>query len=278
MHSKKQTANLEVLKSIPPEDMRLIIQGCLGSWSAQADYKNYIKVYEFFVLEDKKLAEIAKLFKVSKGIIERKIDRLVSLVKRQPVIIDKLTADFDIFLMPITRLLLSDRALHALERAGVATVGDLLRRGENDLLMIRNFGRKTLNETKAVQRSLLAYLQSKSGQSEADAIEKLKVRSEEIVKGRAEWSLKDHEQLVRILTALEGRLTEAGSLVELILNSSPRHGRHIQQGFILPYHIWKQLWSWLESQRHSEKIVFDTPGKPEPLCRLAVEGEGQKEK
>jgi hypothetical protein len=265
MHSKKQTANLEVLKSIPPEDMRLIIQGCLGSGSAQADYKNYLKIYDFFVLESKPLAEIAKLFKVTKSTIENKINRLVSLVKRQPVILDKLTADIDIFSIPITRLLLSDRTLHALERVGVATVADLLRCGENDLLKICNFGRKTLNETKAVQRSLLAYVQSKSGQSDADAIEKLKARSEEIVKGQAEWSHQDHEQLVCILTDLDGRLIEAGSLIKLILNSVHRYGSHVQEGFVLPYHIWKQLWSWLESQRREEMTVFETPEKSESL-------------
>lgn len=199
-------AKLEVLKSISPDDICLIIQGCLGSGSAQADYKAYIMVYELFVLKDKPLGEIAKLLKVTTGTIVHKIDRLVSLVKRELVIIDKLPPDADIFPMPITRLIMSDRTLHGLEKARVTTVGDLFGRGEKDLLRTRNVGRKTLNETNAVMRSLLAHLQRTHEAS--DIIKKLKDHSEEVTKGAAEWTRQEHELLIRILTDFQSQLSK----------------------------------------------------------------------
>jgi DNA-directed RNA polymerase subunit alpha len=51
--------------------------------------------------------------------------------------------------MPITELDLSVRASNCLEISGIATVGDLVAKTEEQLLEIKNFGKTTLREVKA---------------------------------------------------------------------------------------------------------------------------------
>lgn len=51
--------------------------------------------------------------------------------------------------MPITELDLSVRASNCLETSGIATVGDLVGKTEEQLLEIKNFGKTTLKEVKA---------------------------------------------------------------------------------------------------------------------------------
>jgi DNA-directed RNA polymerase subunit alpha len=48
--------------------------------------------------------------------------------------------------MPVAALELSARASHCLEAEGVKTVKDLLKKSENELLELRNFGKVTLDE------------------------------------------------------------------------------------------------------------------------------------
>lgn len=54
-----------------------------------------------------------------------------------------------IMAMPIEDLDLTVRSYNCLKREGVATVGDLLQKSEEDLLEIRNFGQKSIDEVKA---------------------------------------------------------------------------------------------------------------------------------
>ncbi|MPZ23322.1 MAG: DNA-directed RNA polymerase subunit alpha [Dehalococcoidia bacterium] len=54
----------------------------------------------------------------------------------------------DIYNMPIENLNLSVRAYNSLKRTGIMTVGALLERSEDELLGIRNFGRKSYDEVK----------------------------------------------------------------------------------------------------------------------------------
>ena len=51
--------------------------------------------------------------------------------------------------MPIEDLDLTVRSYNCLKREGVATVGDLVQKSEEDLLEIRNFGQKSIDEVKA---------------------------------------------------------------------------------------------------------------------------------
>ena len=51
--------------------------------------------------------------------------------------------------MPIEDMDLTVRSYNCLKREGVATVGDLVQKSEDDLLEIRNFGQKSIDEVKA---------------------------------------------------------------------------------------------------------------------------------
>jgi DNA-directed RNA polymerase subunit alpha len=50
--------------------------------------------------------------------------------------------------MPIEELDLSVRPYNCLKRAGINTVGDLLQRTEEEVVNVKNFGRKSLDEVK----------------------------------------------------------------------------------------------------------------------------------
>ena len=54
----------------------------------------------------------------------------------------------DVFSKKIDELELSVRALNCLKRDRIETIGDLLNRTEDDLLKIKNFGAKSLEEVK----------------------------------------------------------------------------------------------------------------------------------
>jgi DNA-directed RNA polymerase subunit alpha len=56
--------------------------------------------------------------------------------------------------MPIEEMDLSVRSYNCLKREGVGTVGDLIQRTEQDLLDIRNFGQKSIDEVKAKLASM----------------------------------------------------------------------------------------------------------------------------
>ena len=59
---------------------------------------------------------------------------------------EKLAISEEKFNMPIEQLDLSVRSLNCLRHAGMATVGELLTRGVDELMGLRNFGLKSLNE------------------------------------------------------------------------------------------------------------------------------------
>jgi DNA-directed RNA polymerase subunit alpha len=50
---------------------------------------------------------------------------------------------------PIEDLELTVRSYNCLKREGVTTVGELVQKSEEDLLEIRNFGQKSIDEVKA---------------------------------------------------------------------------------------------------------------------------------
>jgi DNA-directed RNA polymerase subunit alpha len=50
------------------------------------------------------------------------------------------------FNMPVEQLDLSVRTMNCLRHAGITTVGDILNRGEKELMLLRNFGQKSKQE------------------------------------------------------------------------------------------------------------------------------------
>jgi len=53
-----------------------------------------------------------------------------------------------LYAMPIEELDLSVRPYNCLKRAGINTVGDLMQRTEEEIVSVKNFGRKSLDEVR----------------------------------------------------------------------------------------------------------------------------------
>ena len=60
----------------------------------------------------------------------------------------------EIFLRPVEGLSLSVRTFHGLRSADIKYVGELVQCTEQELLEVKNFGRKSLNEIKAILADL----------------------------------------------------------------------------------------------------------------------------
>jgi DNA-directed RNA polymerase subunit alpha len=56
--------------------------------------------------------------------------------------------------MPVEDLDLSVRTMNSLRRGGITTVGELISKGEKDLLSLRNFGQKSRQEVEEKLKSM----------------------------------------------------------------------------------------------------------------------------
>lgn len=74
------------------------------------------------------------------------------------------------FNMPVEDLDLSVRTMNSLRRGGITTVGDLVSKGEKELLSLRNFGQKSRQEVEERLRSLGLVL-TLGGGKDSDAFE-----------------------------------------------------------------------------------------------------------
>ena len=66
--------------------------------------------------------------------------------------------------MPIEELELSVRPYNCLKRAGINTVGDLIQRTEEEIVAVKNFGRKSLDEVREKLTVLGLSLKKKEGE------------------------------------------------------------------------------------------------------------------
>ncbi|MBL8149813.1 MAG: DNA-directed RNA polymerase subunit alpha [Blastocatellia bacterium] len=112
--------------------------------------------YERLVLEiwtngsiepDLALALAAKLIKDHMRIFTGEEERITAEVKDDITLEIRPQEDLDV---PIEHLELSVRAYNCLRNADVKTLRELLQKSERELLMTRNFGRKSLNEIKEI--------------------------------------------------------------------------------------------------------------------------------
>ncbi|HVH30306.1 MAG TPA: DNA-directed RNA polymerase subunit alpha [bacterium] len=69
-----------------------------------------------------------------------------------------------LYAMPIEELDLSVRPYNCLKRAGINTVGDLIQRTEEEIVAVKNFGRKSLDEVREKLTSLGLSLKKPEGQ------------------------------------------------------------------------------------------------------------------
>ena len=71
--------------------------------------------------------------------------------------------------IPIEDLNLTQRSYNCLKREGIHTIGELVKRSEQDLLDIRNFGQKSIDEVKEKLDSMgLSLKQSPLGLGQID--------------------------------------------------------------------------------------------------------------
>ncbi|MCS6883981.1 MAG: DNA-directed RNA polymerase subunit alpha [Acidobacteriota bacterium] len=89
----------------------------------------------------------AKLIKDHMKIFSGENDRIESYLEQEQLPEIKTDDGLD---MPIEQLELSVRAYNCLRNADVRTLRELLQKSERELLMTRNFGRKSLNEIKEI--------------------------------------------------------------------------------------------------------------------------------
>ena len=76
-------------------------------------------------------------------------------VGSKPTVVEKAEAQRDKVLeLTIEELDLSVRSFNCLKRAGINTVGDLVNKSEDDMMKVRNLGRKSLEEVMAKLDSL----------------------------------------------------------------------------------------------------------------------------
>lgn len=94
-------------------------------------------------------------------------------------VIAEATTSNDIHSLSIEVLLLSVRSINCLKRDKINTIGDLLARTPEDLLKIRNFGNKSLEEVKEKlkQKFNKEYGESNDGNVEKEIKEKAKLKS-----------------------------------------------------------------------------------------------------
>ena len=93
-----------------------------------------------------------KLFQSMHGFIEEVVDEEVEEPQQQSVAAETTPAGEDkssrILDMTIEDLDLSVRSFNCLKRAGIDFVGDLVNKSEEDMMKVRNLGRKSLDEVK----------------------------------------------------------------------------------------------------------------------------------
>jgi len=86
----------------------------------------------------------------------------------------------ELYNMPVEQLNLSVRTLNCLRRGGIATVGEVISKGEKELMQLRNFGLKSRKELEDRIASLGLALRSESKAEEAaeESTEQLEEQSE----------------------------------------------------------------------------------------------------
>lgn len=73
----------------------------------------------------------------------------------------------EIFNKPVEQLNMSVRTMNCLRRGGITTVGELTQRSERDLLTLRNFGQKSLNEIREKLDEMSLSLKASEEEQEA---------------------------------------------------------------------------------------------------------------
>ncbi|MCH8897561.1 MAG: DNA-directed RNA polymerase subunit alpha [Chloroflexi bacterium] len=130
--------------------------------------------YERLVLEiwtDGTITPVDAIREAADGLVNHFF--LISNINRKPdpdVPRQTLTVSPEIYQTPIERLELSPRTLNCLKRAHITKVGEVLEMSDEDLLKIRNFGEKSLEELreKLAERGIATYPKEADEPAESD--------------------------------------------------------------------------------------------------------------
>ena len=130
--------------------------------------------YERLVLEiwtDGTITPVDAIREAADGLVRHFF--LISNIDRNPdpdVPQKTLTVSPEVYQTPIERLELSPRTLNCLKRAHITKVGEVLDLSDEDLLKIRNFGDKSLEELrgKLAERGISTYLKEAAEPAESD--------------------------------------------------------------------------------------------------------------
>ena len=83
----------------------------------------------------------------------------------------RLTIPDEKYNMPVEQLDLSVRTMNCLRRAGITTIGELISKGEKELLSLRNFGQKSRQELEARLNTLDLSLNPQPTKEETEQLE-----------------------------------------------------------------------------------------------------------
>lgn len=98
-------------------------------------------------------------------------------VKEEP---GQTSVSSEIFNMPVEQLNLSVRTLNCLRRGGITTVGEVINRGDKDLMSLRNFGQKSKQELQERLQELGLSLAEGDVEGEAETIEEPEATAERV--------------------------------------------------------------------------------------------------
>jgi DNA-directed RNA polymerase subunit alpha len=109
----------------------------------------------------------------SSELLSQQLEPFVNLSKVSQVMVENKAVVPDIpnekFSMPVEELDLSVRTMNSLRRGGITTVGELVSKGEKELLSLRNFGQKSRQEVEERLKSLgLSLISDGSGTEVAE--------------------------------------------------------------------------------------------------------------
>lgn len=234
---KENRSSLDILRSIPISDLEYILHGYLPY--ENADPVAYLKIYDLLITDKLTVPQIAKKFNVTPTTIKNKVERMIELIQRDPIIIGKLPPDTDILAIPVERLIISERSYRCLKRANLNAVGDIVRSSEDDLIRIKNLGRISLNEIKAVLYTLISNYSTESPLSKL--LGKLRKESLSMAGQSGSWTIEDHRQLDEALAIVEKDMKGMQSAVDLILKSAVLSTVSGRQGYLVPIPIWAKL-------------------------------------
>ena len=154
------------------------------------------------IMPDAAVAESAALLVRQFGVLSNLVAKPEAAGEKQALAASTIPAR--LYDVPIEDLDLSVRAYNCLKRAGITKVGQLLEMSEDDLLSVRNFGRKSLDELKERLEARGYIENSRLAASAAEAEAPLAVEPTAEAPAAAEEAEEEEEEIEEAVAEEEG--------------------------------------------------------------------------